>query len=258
MLLSELVSHFTESLAITDREASISPPLSQRPEPPSSPTPEEEYLMTPPPQGAAPPCTFDGFRSPFSTIPDIPNTFPGLAYAVQQCIRRMGIHCAACYFLRHPRPIKIVTRHRGGYIEKYDNHANETCRCPWRLIDHPDFNSFCYQASASLGRSNSGGGDWFVCSTCAELFSGRLHHQRCIYGEQIFMLAYLVWEHLPTRGYAFSFLSRNNVLVPNFQDRNAYAQWLGESVDEVRPTVNNIHLLVVAYHLLRWANQLPR
>ncbi|KAG6369015.1 hypothetical protein JVT61DRAFT_2566 [Boletus reticuloceps] len=254
MLLSELVS-FTESLAITDREASISPPLSQRPEPPSS---VEEYSMIPPPQDVALPCAFDCFRSPLSIIPDIPSAFPGLACAVQQCIRRMGVHCAACYFLRHPRPIKIVTRHRGGYSEKYDNHANETYRCPWRLIDHLDFDSFSYQASASLRRSNSGGGDWFVCSICAELFNGRLHHQRCTYGEHVLMLAYLVWEHLPTRGYTFSFLCRNNIMVPDFQDRNVYAEWLGECVDEVHPTANNIHLLVVAYHLLRWANQLPR
>ena len=255
MFPSDLLPRFTTPLAITDRKGSPSPPLSPNPE-----LCEEEFDLTTPPSSLPPACPFTGFHSPLSSIPDVPNTFPQLPHMVLRCMDRMQTHCIMCYFLRCTRPIKIILTHpRGGRWDECDNHASDFFRCPWRLIDnHPIYYDFSSKVSASLRLSNSGGCGWLVCSRCTEPYNDHTYHRRCIYGQEAFALAYLVWDHPPTRDSVFSFLYRNNVMLPYFEDRTTYAQWLGNHVGQTTPTLNNIHLLVAAYHLLRCAGQLPR
>ena len=251
-------------LLIDDNDSlqSLSPPLSQRPYP-SSPSPNEQAPASPlslPVFLEASAATFYTLRSLPDIIPDMPATFPSLPNVVQKCMSRMAPHCTVCYFLRRKRPIKIILTHpRGGYWEEYDDHATEFARCPWRLLtDCPSFHRFSSEVSTSLRLSDSGGAGWFVCSVCTEPWDTPTYHQRCMYGPDAVALAYLIWEDLSTRDSVFSLLHKNLFAFPDFQDRSAYAVWLGSSVSQTRPTLNNIHLLIVAYHFLRWTSQLPR
>ena len=112
--------------------------------------------------------------------------------------------------------------------------------------------------SASLHLNNSGGADWFVCSVCTKLWDTPTYHQHCMYGPDAVALAHLIWEDLAICNSISLLLHKNLFTFPDFQDRSAYAVWLGSSVSQTRLTLNNIHLLIVAYHLLHWASQLPR
>ncbi|KAH0833797.1 hypothetical protein J3R83DRAFT_10945 [Lanmaoa asiatica] len=193
-------------------------------------------------------------------VPSIPNSFSERIQLISNCFRRMQKHCTLCYFLRRINPVKIIQTSRGTILDTlYDHHANDFERCPSRLINPSSpYHNFTCHISALMRCSFSGGAGWFVCTICAEPYDDILYHERCIYGRELFLLAYLIWEHPPTLGRVFSLLRINDVTFPNFQNITEYAQWLGNGINLTRPVLNNIHLVIIAYHLLRWVGQLPR
>jgi len=85
------------------------------------------------------------------------------------------------------------------------------------------------------------------------------YHQRCCYGQSLFMLAFLIWFDRSTRDHVFSFIHTHaDIDIPNFPSKEAYAEWLGSSIFSTRPTLNYIHLVIVAYDILRRAHVLFR
>lgn len=198
---------------------------------------------------------------PPENLPEIPTAVGDLAYAVLRCLSHLHTVCQACYFLGQRRPILVVATHpRGGSWESYDYHKNEAERCPWRLL-HPStpYESFSTKVHASLRHSNSGGGGWDVCVICAEPQRMTEYHERCCYGQGLFMLAFMIWEDRSTRDRVFSFIyTHMNINIPNFPSREEYAEWLGSSIFSALPTLNYIHLVTVTYDILRRARVLPR
>lgn len=198
---------------------------------------------------------------PAENLSGIPAPMDDLAYALLRCFRHLQTECTVCYFLGRRRPILVVETHpRGGRWESYDYHKNEAEHCPWRLL-HPStpYASFSTNVHTSLRHSNSGGGRWSVCVACGEPSHIDEYHEKCCYGQNLFMLAFLIWEDESTRDHVFSFIyTHTDVNIPGFTSREEYAEWLGSPIFPARPTLNHIHLVIVAYDILRRAHLLFR
>ncbi|KAF8418656.1 hypothetical protein L210DRAFT_3655538 [Boletus edulis BED1] len=218
---------------------------------------EDPLLPLPPAQDSRRNAFYQFFPHPLG-VPTVPSSFSERVQILASCFRRMQKHCALCYFLRRINPIKIIQTSRGALLDTlHDHHTSEFERCPSRFVSPGPYRDFSSHISASLHSSFSGGAGWFVCSTCTEPYKDALYHERCIYGEDFFLLSYLIWQHPPTLHKTFSLLHASGVSFPDFQNITAYAQWLGNSADLAVPNLNHIHLVTIAYHLLRWAGQLP-
>ncbi|KAF8549167.1 hypothetical protein OG21DRAFT_627770 [Imleria badia] len=183
-----------------------------------------------------------------------------LSYGVHSFLVRVSTHCPVCYFLGRPLPV-LTKRIRayGDSTEVINFHHGQPTLCPYRLV-HPStpFFDFSREVYSSLRRSDSGGDGIGVCDRCADPYALVEGHDVCIYGQALFVLAFLVWEDRPTRDRVFTYISSSaSVLVPDLQSREAYAEWLGFSIRS-RPSLNHIHLVAVAYHALRRARLLPR
>lgn len=257
------LSHFSATAETGNFTPPSSPPLAQKPD--SSMPPIHKTEEASPHSLIATPLyvqthMFYHLHPLPHSISDIPINLPYLPHTFWECMSHMTPHYTVCYFLCHKRPIKVVLTHQqGDHFEEYDDHATEFTCCPWCLLtDCSAYHHFSSQVSALLRLSNSSNSGWFVCPICAESWNTPTYHQHCIYGPDAFLSAYLVWEDLPTCDSVFMLLYENSVTSPDFQDRSAYAVWLGSNVSQTMPMLNKIHLLIIAYHLLRWAGELPR
>jgi hypothetical protein len=213
------------------------------------------------PLPASPPHA--SFFTPVPFPEYMPNLDPApeaLASKVGVTLRRSSGSCIVCYFLGRCHPIQVILTHeRGGQWHEVDLHYCEPERCPWRLI-YPtsDFSSFSSELTASLRCSNSGGGGWWVCRSCAEPYMFLDGHETCTYGPNLSALAFMLWNDVPTRNHVFTYItSFLSIELPDFQSRQAYAHWLGCPVS-VFPSFNYLHVVVVAYDNLRSAILLPR
>ncbi|KAH0825697.1 hypothetical protein J3R83DRAFT_10803 [Lanmaoa asiatica] len=160
-----------------------------------------------------------------------PTSYPchrvrNLACTVAKCLGRMQSHCIVCYFLRTPKPIRVILTHpRGGEWEEFDSHTCDPFKCPWQCFNpRSAYMQFESEVGTSL-RASKSGSDWCtVCTICGEPWDYSCYHERCIYGDRLFMLAYLVWEHRPSRDRVFSFIHHNAGLqFPEFNGRGGYA-----------------------------------
>ncbi|KAF8119958.1 hypothetical protein EV363DRAFT_1193806 [Boletus edulis] len=209
---------------------------------------------------AATPTSFFTYIALPQNIPPVVIEHQILASRVSDILCRLGKYCVVCYFLGRRRPILSKRlRADGSTIEVADLHADHPAHCAWGLV-HPStsFPSYSMEVNASLHRSGSGGSAWSVCVSCGTPFNLSFDHEVCVYGETLFALAYLVWEDRPTRDHVFTYiLSGTPISVPDIQSREAYAQWLGSSISSY-PTLNHIHIVAVAYDILRRGHLLPR
>jgi hypothetical protein len=196
---------------------------------------------------------------PSENLLEIPAAMGDLAYAILRCLSHLHTACQVCYFLGQRRPILVVVTHpRGGSWESYDYHKNEAERYPWRLL-HPStsYESFSTKVHASLRHSNAGGGGCDRYVICGEPRRMTEYHESCFYGQGLFMLAFMIWKDRSTRDRVFSFIY-THINIPNFPSREEYAEWLGSSTFSAWATLNYIHLVIVAYDILRRARVLPR
>ena len=214
--------------------------------PPSSPVNQVDDLQ--------PPHTFYTYLPPLDSLPSVPLGIDALSVAVNSCLRRLQSVCEVCHFLGETRPIQIILTHpRGGRWDEVDYHVNDATRCPWRCV-HPSssYDVFSGQVHRSFRASSPGGGRWSVCTHCAEPWDTTDPHERCVFGDSLFKLAFMIWEDRPTRDRVFSFLHTKVALeIPDLPTRTHYAYWLGRNIFPSLPTLSNIHILVVTYRILR-------
>jgi len=191
-------------------------------------------------------------------IPSVSLAIGPLAFALNTYLGYLQTVCKACYFLRASRPIQVVLTHpRGGRWDEVDYHR----ALPLALPLHPStpYKDFSHEAHRSLRGSRSGGDGWSVCTICGEPWDITDLHERCVFGDSIFMPAFMVWEDRPTRDHVFSFIQAKTALdFPNLPTRSHYADWLGCSISPSLPTLNNIHALAIAYRTLRHTRQVPQ
>lgn len=169
------------------------------PSPPSSqPSPPMNRV------GDAPPDpTNHTFYTPFPLPDDIPSislAIRPLASAVDTYLCHLQSVCEACYFLRACRPIQIILTHpRGGRWDEVDYHVHDSVRCPWRCF-HPStpYGDFSHEAHRSFRDSHFGGDGWSVCTICGQPWDMTDPHERCVFGDSLFKLAFMVWEDRPT------------------------------------------------------------
>lgn len=197
----------------------------------------------------------------FPKLPPIPIDVRNLAYTVGKCLDRISPHCVVCYFMRTPKPIRVILTHpRGGEWEEFDSHNDDAFKCPWKCLDRHAYAQFSSDLTTSLRTSRSGCSWCLVCTDCAEPWDySFLYHERCFSRGGLFMLAYLVWDHRLSRDRVFSFIHHSTgIRFPELNDKSGFGDWLGQCITPSRPTLNNIHVFVSAYHILRWNDQLPR
>ncbi|KAF8549211.1 hypothetical protein OG21DRAFT_623959 [Imleria badia] len=141
-----------------------------------------------------------------------------------------------------------------------DNHIFEAQKCPWLSL-HPLvlYEDFALQVQDSMRQSYSGDKELglAICARRGQLRDGAEPHSRCLYGSTLFMIAFMIWTARPIRDHVFSLLSLcSSISIPSFGSRSKYAEWLRFHITS-GSSLRYIHLIVVAYRLLRNNDLLP-
>ena len=189
-------------------------------------------------------------------VSGIPPPMCGLACTVIHCLNHLQTKCEVCYFLGWHCPILVVETHPwGGKWESYDYHKNEAEHCPWHLLHlSTPYASFSSKVHTLLCHSDSGGEGWTVCTHCGEPSDVTEYYKQYCYGQSLFMLAFLIWDDCSTRDHVFSFIcTHTHTNIPAFPSRQEYAEWLRSPIFSAQPTLNHLHLVIVAYDILRHA-----
>jgi len=194
------------------------------------------------------------------SFPSLPRTQSALFLATINAFNRLEHSCEVCYFLRKRRPIDLV---QPGSAREWvwvgqDNRIFEAHKCPWRLL-HPLvlYADFALQVQDSMRQSCLGDKELAICARCGEPRDGAELHPRCLYSPSLFMIAFMIWGARPIRDHVFSFLLLcSSISIPNLGSRSEYAEWLGFPITPAS-SLRHIHLVVVAYRLLRDNDFLP-
>lgn len=198
--------------------------------------------------------------TPLYRLPSLPRTTRALSDAVIDAFDRLEHCCEVCYFLRKRRPIDIIQPDSSGGWEwvGQDNHVFEAQECPWRLLRPLTlYEDFMLHVQDSMRQLYVGDGELAICVRCAQPHDSVKPHPRCLYGSSLFMISFMVWTTRTVRDHIFSFLIlRSGTSIPNLKSTSEYAEWLGFPIASWS-SLRHIHLVVIAYRLLRRHDLLP-
>lgn len=196
----------------------------------------------------------------FYSFPSLPRTQRALFHAIIDAFDRLERSCEVCYFLRKRRPIVLVQPRSSGELVwvGQDNHISEAQKCPWPLLRPLElYKDFALQVQHSMRQPCLGDKELAICARYGQPRDGAEPHPRCLYGPSLYMIAFMIWTARPIRDHVFSFLSlRSSINIPNIGSRSEYAEWLGLPITS-ESSLRHIHLVVVAYRLLRRNDLLP-